>query len=61
MWGGNTASEAFNLKSTITPAKHVSGSIMWWCFAIKGTGTQQKVDGIMQNENYDGVFMNLLI
>ena len=45
--------EAFNPKNTIPTVKHGGGSIMLWgCFAGKGTGALQKIDGIMRKEDY---------
>lgn len=44
--------EAFKPKNTVSATKQGSGSIILWdCFALTGTGTLHKVDGITRRRN----------
>ena len=45
--------ETFHPKNTIPIAKHDRGIIMLWgCFAANGFGALNKVNGIMEKEDY---------
>lgn len=50
MYVWRSKGEASKPKSSVSAVKHGSGSIMLWgCFAVGGTGTLHKLDGIIKD------------